>query len=97
MYIYKERFYSQLEYIREALEQGETAEVELCTLEFIVVINGDYIVDRIDEERFSEEFDIEEREEIAKILNDNIDWDKINLLLPKIYYPNGKKITIIKD
>lgn len=83
----------------ELLEDPEdwSIKVELCDLELIGFLDGSVISERaFDEGRFTEEMH-DDQEKIAKILNDNIDFEKINSLLPKFWYPNGKYETYTKQ
>jgi len=50
----------------------------------------------INEERFSEHSGEEEVKKIEKALKESIDFEKLNLLMPKLYYPSGKKYVIEK-
>jgi len=72
-----------------------------CTgsvLQPIITLSSYWITDRIDDDRFSENGVDEECIKINKILDENIDYDKINSLLPKLYYENRKdKFTITKQ
>jgi len=95
MYLYKNKFYEQIKDIFDLeeinnFEDGWECEIQMCSQQTIETIDGDYIADRIDDDRFSEDNDIDEKEQIAKILNDYIDWKSINAMLPKLWYANGK-------
>ena len=98
-FIYNENFYNDLSELLiyeewdvediEILPDDYKLEVECTDLESIIKIDSDWIIERIDEERFPDESDIELR--IKKVLENNIDFDKINSELPKVYYGNRKK------
>jgi len=103
MYAIDDRFFSEIQDIAEYLEyeflveQADDFQVEAheCDLQFIVQLDGYIIAETaIEEERLSEDGD--EKEDIAKILNDNIDFDKINALMPKLWYPSDRKVIFTK-
>ena len=73
------------------LEDGFKLEVNLSALEPIVKFDSEWITERIKENRFSEQNSDSEVTIIMKILDDNIDFDKINSLIPKCYYPTKLK------
>lgn len=104
MYAIDENFYDEIQDIAESIgyeeliEQSDdfTIEAYECDLEIIGFLDGETIAERaFDDDRFSEE-DYDDKKKIAKILDANIDFDKINKLLPKLWYPR-KKIIITKD
>lgn len=72
-------------------------EVELSVLEPIFKLSADWIAENINEERFSDERNDEEISKIMQILNENIDFEKINLLIPKLFYPTEKKYYFTKN
>lgn len=77
----------------ESLEEGDIIECEDCSLELIMQLDADKLLDCTEsywEERTSENGD--EYEKILKVFEDNIDFEKLNSLLPKLWYPNGKEI-----
>lgn len=80
----------------EKLEDNWELEAWQGYLEPLVVLSPDWIIDRVDEERFSE--DGSEPEKMANIL-DQIDWDKINAQIPKLWYegPKSSKFKITKN
>lgn len=57
---------------------------------------ADWIAEKFDDGRFSEDNFHDEYDEVVKVLNENIDFKKINDLLPRMYYPNGKKGLLTK-
>lgn len=104
MYAIDDRFFSEVQDIAEHLEydflieQNDdfTVEAYECDLENIGFLNGEMIAERVfDEDRFSENAD-EDQERIAKILDANIDFEKINLLLPKLWYATDRKVIFTK-
>ena len=67
-------------------------------LEPILLLSAEWITERIDDDRFSENNSDDEYEKTTKILNANIDYEKINALIPKLYYENYRdKFTITKQ
>jgi hypothetical protein len=107
-FFYNDNFYSDMEsFIHENFDdESEIAELEddklfLCKgskLEPILKLSAEWISERIDDERFSENNSDGEIEEISEILEKNIDYEKINSLMPKLYYENYKdKFTITKQ
>ncbi len=103
MYAIDDRFFTEIQDIAEHIGYEElvgqtedfTVEAYECDLQFIAQLDGDCIAESaIDDERLSEDGD--EREDIAKILNDNIDFDKINALMPKLWYPSNRKVSFTK-
>lgn len=102
-FIYDDEFYHDLGDLLIALEIDEDSpeltddwEIECieCELEPVFKLSVDFIFDHINEERFTE--DGAEADKIEKVLRDNIDFDKINSLIPQLYYPTKKKFTIKK-
>ena len=47
-------------------------------------------------EEFSEEYAEEEYEEIKDSISQCVDFEKLNSLIPKLYYPIGKSFSITK-
>jgi hypothetical protein len=104
MYAIDDRFFTEAQDIAEYLEyeflveQADdfTVEAYECDLETIGFLNGEIIAERaFDEDRFSEEMD-DDQEKISKILDANIDFEKINSLLPKLWYPSDRKVIFTK-
>lgn len=94
MYLYNDEFYDEIEDIIDALEEpieeyknGIT--IEECREEPICKINAQWIVERIDEERFPENND-DTYEKVEDVLNKYIDFAKVNEMLPKLWYGTGK-------
>lgn len=107
-FFYNDNFYSDMEsFIHENFDdESEIAELDddkefLCkgsTLETILELSAEWITNRIDEDRFSENNSDDECEKITKALNNNIDYEKINSLMPKLYYENYRdRFTITKQ
>lgn len=104
MYELNENFFSDVTELAEYLEYefliGQddyyTIEVYNCDLESIGVLDAEVLALRVfDEDRFSE--DATEYEDLVKIFNENIDFEKINNLLPKMWYPSGNKVVFTKQ
>jgi len=106
-FFYKDDFYTDLEsFIHENFEdESEIHELEedklfLCRsgkLEPIIELSVEWIINRIDDERFSENNSDSELDKIAKALT-GLDYEKINELMPKLFYENYKeKFTITKQ
>ena len=72
-------------------------EVRPAVLEPIVKFNALDITERIEDDRFSENGIDNEIKKIAKILDDNIDFDRINSQIPKLYYSTYKKHHFTKQ
>jgi len=71
--------------------------VELSTLEPIFKVDADSICQLLadaNEDRLSE--DEFEGENVLKALKESIDFEKLNNLLPKKYYPNGQFAYVTK-
>ena len=107
-FFYNNDFYTDLEDFIEKVfdDESEIADLDndklyLCKgskLEPILSLSAEWIAERIDEDRFSENNSDGEIEEISEILESNIDYEKINSLMPKLYYENYKdKFTITKQ
>ena len=103
MYAIDDNFFDKPQDIAENIGYEElmkqtddfTIEAYECDLESIIRFDGDYIAECIDDERKSEDGD--EIEIVAKILNENIDFDKINALMPKLWYPSNRKVVFTKE
>lgn len=87
----------------EALEEDWTIEIELSELEPIFQLDEKYVVEAIMlntdsfEERWPEDDDGDTAENIKKAIKASVDLDKLNSLLPKLYYPTGKFEEITKQ
>ena len=98
---YNDNYYDELSDIIEdidveSLKEGDVIKCGNCTLEPIITLTANMIVDSLEnhlEERHSEDNVQEELQQITNVLKENIDFDKINSLLPKLWYPNGKEIV----
>lgn len=83
------------------LEEDWSIEVEESELQKIFTLTKDFVVNALIEktdrweERFPEESD-NLFERIKNAFEQSIDFEKMNILLPELYYPNGKKFKITK-
>lgn len=102
-FFYEDEFYADLEDLMIAFEFDEdlanvpddwSVTCMYGVLEPVFQLSPEWIVDRVDEERFSEDGD--ERERLYKVLGDKINYDDINAAIPKLWYPKGDKFTITK-
>ena len=95
-FIYKV-FDGEEEQVRE-LEEDAVFECKGSKLEPIIDFSTQWITERIDDDRFSENNVDSEIDEIEKVLNGNIDFEKINALIPKLYFVDRRnKLTITKQ
>ncbi len=101
-----DRFFSDMESLLEWIEDNEDCTIEELPEDYVIDVNestkeklvtfsAEWMVNRIDEERFSEDGD--EQSDICKILEDCIDFDKINSKIPELYYPKYKSIKMTKE
>lgn len=104
-FFYDDEFYSEVGDLLNHLDIEEDKLHELqedwqieCVesdLQPIITLSADWIHERISENRFTENGN--ESEELYRILEQYIPFDKINSLIPKLYYPTRKKFTITKQ
>lgn len=105
-FFYNEQFYSDLteccnyndwdEQVIQSFPDDFKIEVELSNLETIQRLSPEWILERIEDERFSENTE-DEADLITNILRENIDFEKINALMPKLYYSKGEREYISKQ
>jgi hypothetical protein len=104
-YYYKHAHYYELGDLAEALgldvpgaieklNDDWSVTVEETALAPLFQLSADWIVDRLDDERMSEDGD--EVDKISKLIKEHLDFTKVNELMPKLYYTTGKKILIRK-
>ncbi len=80
----------------EALEEDWSIDVEQGELEPMFILTANKIAEMLfnhNEERYSEEG--KEDEKIIKALKDCVDFEKLNSLIPKMYY-GGNTVKITK-
>jgi hypothetical protein len=100
-FFYNDTFYESIEDFMEDQEideeniedQPDFIKVHEAKLEPVFELSSDWIGERIDEDRFSENGD--EVDKIKKVL-DQIDFKKINSEIPKLWYSIGRKLEISK-
>lgn len=104
-FFYDDEFYSEICDLLEAMDIEDGKENEQIeddwsiecfesVLEPLVTLNYDWIVDRVNEERFPEDND-RVSQQFSKAI-ESIDFTKANELMPKMYYQTRKKFTITK-
>lgn len=98
---YEDNHYLGLEQLAESLHDNEQLDeleneitVEETDLRPLFVLDADWIVDQISEDDQSEDGD--ELETVRQLIHKHCDFTKVNELMPKLYYPNGKKFIISK-
>jgi len=102
VFVYNDKFYYEIGDLLDDYDIENPQDIEddmsftiyPCQLEPLVTLSADWIMDRIDEERFSEEGD--ESEKVADTLLKYIDFEKVNSMMPKMYYPIGPKYILTK-
>jgi len=104
-FFYDDKFYSDLGELMEDIDLFEKDDVlklpddysldcKGSKLEPIITLSPEWISERIDDERFSEDGD--EIEKVEKALLASVDFEKVNSLLPKLYYVSREKVIITK-
>ena len=104
MYYYKEIFYNEISEIIEDWDfdqvgESFTLKVENCTLEPIIKLTAELIADSLEnhlEERHSEDCAEIELKRIITAMKHNIDFEKLNSDMPKLWYPNNTFSTFSK-
>lgn len=101
-FFYDDKFYPDLGDLCDDLDLDEEKIAALpddwqikvfeTSLEPIVVLSADWILDRIDGERFSEN---DESDKVYKLLQ-QIDFKLVNEKMPKLYYCEYRKSFAIK-
>lgn len=104
-FVYNDKFYGELTELSEELFETEkevynlpddwTIRVEKSRKEPIIKFDIDWLMDRIDEERFTE--DGSDFDYTADLLCENINFDEINSKMKELYYPIGVYINITKQ
>ncbi len=103
-FFYNEKFYESIEDLMEDLEIDEENIEDApnffqcyeSSLEPIFQLSTDWILDRVDEERFSEDDSENGDYNKLKKLLDTLDFQEINSKIPKLYYQSYKKFEITK-
>ncbi len=86
--------YLEEEYGKDIPDDWSDTIIE-AELQPVFKISIDWIMDRINEERFDEEG--KPWDKVVNVLNKYIDFDKINEEMPKLYYQTRKKVVITKQ
>jgi len=105
-FFYDDKFFSDFGEFIELLEDENDCEinelpedfsVELVESELkpILILSIDDI--NIDSENYSEDNEESEEEDILKVLKENIDFEKINSLIPKNYHRTKNKQVLTKE
>ena len=68
-----------------------------CESKPIVVFSAEWITERINEEKFSEDQADEEYENITKALNEFVDFEKLNAKVPRLNYPTKHQVIFTKE
>ena len=107
-YCIDDKFYDEISDIsedlfeteEEVLNLPEDYKLEVFTTELkpIVVFNARMILDRcVDENSFSEDYADREDLKIFEALNQCIDFEKLNSMIPKLYWTDKKIFLTKKD
>lgn len=109
-FFYSERFYRDISDLVIDFEEDEDEikinelkddwciTVELSTLEPMFSLDAGYLEGLIysdNEDRYPEDMDYEEP--LIKALKACVDFEKLNAMIPKFYYPNNTFATITKN
>lgn len=103
-FFYKDDFYSELSDFVDALDLEEEIndmpddkvwECNEGSLQRILSLSAEWISERIDDDRWPEE-DETTSAKVSKALF-VIDFEKVNAMMPKLYYPSRKKFIITKQ
>ena len=104
---YNEKYYSELSEICEDndwekqdvenLKDDYSMEVFIAKQEPLTQLDANFIIERICEERFSENNVENEVDTIKKLLNENMDFEKINNEMPKLWYETRTRVHVTKQ
>ncbi len=100
-----ERFCTDLGDLMDDLDIGEdvnlpddwTHKVEEAELQPMFQLDSEGLSDLLynnNDERYDE--DATQFDDVTKALKQSVDFDKLNSMIPKLWYPNGKFITVTK-
>ena len=108
MYYFNDNFYSELYDLIDDELDFEKSPNELdddfvliyqeCELQPIFTLDKDKLSDLlldVYEDRFSEDGD--ESHEVIKAINESIDFDKLNSMIPELWYPKHEKLKLSKS
>jgi hypothetical protein len=100
-FFYNDTYYHNLEDLASDCEDmmkevsdDEEIEIGLSDEAPIVQLSPSWILDRINEDAFCEDTYERDSEKIKKILEKNIDFQKLNEEIPKLFYGNNKTLKI---
>lgn len=106
-FFYNNKFYYEVSELIDEIESDECEIHELpddyklecfkSELSPLVEFDAQWIAERIDEERFSDDNCDGEFTKIVKALNECIDFEKLNSMIPKMYYETRMKFYITKQ
>jgi len=105
-FFYDDKFYGYFEDFIESIEEENDCEINELPEDFsvelgeselkpILILSIDDI--NIDSENYSEDNEDWEQENILKVLKENIDFEKINSLMPKNYHRTKNKQVLTKE
>lgn len=109
-FFYNENFYSDIQALinnihiefnvdnAKELKEDWQIRVELADLEPIFEVDADILCELLanqNEDRLTENFG--EEQDVLAALNECIDFEKLKEKLPKLYYPNGKFMSLKKS
>jgi len=105
MIFYEDKFYQNTDDLAQRIGHAELwnfpedfiFHYQFCELQPITKFDGWNISETIDDERFPLDGDEHMRNSVAIVLNANIDWEKINELLPKLWYPTVHSGEVTRD
>ena len=108
-----DKFYSDLSDLMDEMDIEEeninelpddwSEKIQLSKLEKMFVLKKSFVVDAINqqtdrwEDRYPEDPSGKLLDEIEKAIESGIDVDKINSLIPELYYPTEEFVTITKQ
>lgn len=108
-----DKFYTDLSDLMDEIDIEEeninelpddwSEKIQLSKLEKMFVLKKSFVVDAINqqtdrwEDRYPEDANDKLLDEIEKAIESGIDIDKINSLIPELYYPTNEFITITKQ
>lgn len=80
-----------------SLPDGTVAIAHVCETRLLQVFTPEWITERIDDDRFSENNMEQEYEKVCEALRQSVDWDKLHSLMPEINYETKEKYSISKS
>jgi len=99
-FFYNDNFYSDLSELAQRFEDDdelkdfsddEIFEIELSSEEPIIVLSAEWIANRVEDERLGDDGDDGDQiEKLIDVLNKHVDFEKVNSLIPKMFYTTGE-------